>query len=109
MYESGYDDYWSNFVSREFGRRRGGLWRSEKDYYGVGMADAMDQMKAVASHVKDSRQTVHKASGMSGDGGFMFLGSIPLHIVLCHPELRYDEKAIMAFFKDQSKFALKGV
>jgi len=107
------EDFYKEQMTRTFGRRRGSLYRSEKDYYALGDSrfgpgPAYD-MKATAKVVERNRQGAYSADG-STKGGHLgpYIGSIPLNIVLCHPELSQDEQAILEFFKEHNKFSMKG-
>jgi len=106
-------DYYHKNVTELFGKRRGSLYRSEKDYYNIGDSrfggpGPSYDMHATALVAKRNRQGAHDEKGKSKGGDFQYIGSIPLGVVLCHPELTDDPDAILEFFKDHNKFSMKG-
>lgn len=101
------DDYYKKIMQENFGRHRGGLWRSERDYYAFGSKNTMQRVKEVANHVKGKREGNHDEKGFSRSRKMRWMGDIPFEVAIANPELMYDPEAARRFFKENPAFASK--
>ena len=104
----GHNEGLKNFFAQTFGRQKGQLWRSERDWYYGGGPNHKQDLKDSLDVVKDIRLNLHNESGMSMGKTLMFIGAMPLEIMLANPEIFNDEKETRRFFKENSKFSKKG-
>ena len=103
------DDQIKKLMDEEFGRRRGGLWRSDRDYYAFGAKNTMGRVKEVADHVKGKRSGLYNEKGFSRSRKMRWMGDIPLEIVFANPELMNDpDVEVPKFFKKFPAFSSKG-
>lgn len=102
------DDTIKKLMDEQFGRHRGGLWRSERDYYVYASKDPMGIMRAVAENVKGKREGLYNDKGYTRKRNMRWMGDIPLELALGCPELMTDPKAARIFFKEHPEFSSKG-
>ena len=104
-----YSEGMSEFFTQNFGRQRGRLYRSERDWnYGGGPNHKQDLKDSLAV-VKDIRLRLHNEDGMSEGKMLMFIGACPLEFLFSNPELFMDDNESRRFFKENAKFSKKGL
>ena len=103
------DDTYKRLMNNMFGKQRGQLYRSERDWYAFGSKNTKQKLTEVRDHNKERVSNLKNTKGFSSTKQFMYLGMIPLEIVIANPELWFDDKASERFFKDNPQFSSKGV
>ena len=102
------DNRWRDLKDKVAGRRRVSLWRAEKDWYATGGIERTG--KSVEKEMMQQVKAVRRLdSTMTNDGwttsrNMKKIGSIPFYIMLAHPELWHDDKALDRFLKDNPKW-----
>lgn len=108
------DETYKNQVQRLFGRRKGSLWRAEKDYYAANFdplttrGTANKYLKIAEEIAKDRRDGLNNPDGWSRKRMFKYAGILPMNIWMNHPELIYDDRALAEFFRNYPAFSIKG-
>jgi len=93
------------------GRRRGSLWRSDRDWIATGGFEK--NRKQIHNELITQVKAVNRIdSTMTNDGwtktkNMKKIGSIPMSIMLANPELWVDDKAVAKFLKDNPKWGVK--
>ena len=95
-------------MDEQFGRHRGGLWRSEREYYVYASKDPQGTIKAVADNVAGKREGLHNRKGFSRKRNLRWMGDIPAEIAFANPELMTDPEAAREFFRLYPAFSSKG-
>lgn len=106
-----HDERWKDMSNLVAGRRRGSLWRSDRDWLATaGLEKDRHQIrKEMVSQVK----AVNRIDAtMTNDGwtrtkNMKKIGSIPMNIMLANPELWVDDKACEKFLNDNPKWRVK--
>ena len=99
-----YEQLYKTLCNEQFGRRRGGLYRSEKTYYAFGNTDTHQKQLDTVEYVKQKNQSL-KAEGWSGKKGFKYMGTTSFELAIANPELWNDDNAVREFFQRNDKFA----
>ena len=102
------DDFITKLMQEQFGRHRGGLWRSDRSWYVYGAKDPMQMVKAVAENVKGKRQGLYDKDGFTKKRLGRWMGDIPMEIAFANPELMTDPNEARRFFKEHPEFSSKG-
>ena len=102
------DDTIKRTMDQLFGRHRGGLWRSERDWYAFGAKNTMGKIKEVADNVRGKRAGLYNEKGFSRSRKMRWMGDIPTEIAFANPELIYDPEAVKRFFREHPDFSSKG-
>ena len=103
------DDSLKKYMDGQFGKHRGGLWRSEREWY-VYSADKnpMGAVKEYADLVKEKRRGLYNKDGYTKTRLGRWIGDIPTSIAFSNPELITDPEAAKRFFKEFPEFSSKG-
>lgn len=96
------------YMAQTFGKHRGGLWRSERDWYAYGSENTMRKLREVADHVKGKREGMYNEKGFSRKRKMRWMGDIPAEIAFANPELLTDPDAARRFFVENPAFSSKG-
>ena len=102
------DDTIKKLMDEQFGRHRGGLWRSEREYYVYASKDPMGVMRDVANLVKEKRKGLHNKDGFTKKRLGRWMGDIPTELAFSNTELMTDPKAAREFFRRYPAFSSKG-
>ena len=103
-----FDHFLNNLMVKQFGKRRGKLYRSERDWYICAANDPQKTMKNAAAQVDDRRQGLYDEKGFSRKREHRWMGSIPFEMAMCNPELMHDAGAVRRFFEEFPVFSSKG-
>jgi len=102
------DDYYKKVMDEQFGKHRGGLWRSERDWYVFSADNPMGVMNEVAKETKIRRDGLHNDKGFSRSRKMRWMGDIPFDVAIANPELITDPEAARRFFEEFPQFSSKG-
>jgi hypothetical protein len=108
MSDTGFRDDLKKYIDQVCGRQKGGLWRSERQWYAAGGPDVDMKLKQVKGLAKIVRDELHEEGGMSVNRTMRLMGIAPMEIVLANPELFMDDDECIRFFKENNKFSSKG-
>ena len=103
-----YDSSIKDLMVEQFGKRRGSLWRSEREWYAFGAKDPNINIKEGADYVKDRRAGLVDEKGFSKTRKMRYMGSIPEEVAFANPELLYDPDIARQFFAEFPDFSSKG-
>ena len=101
------DDFYKKIMDEQFGRRRGSLWRTDKDWYVFAAKDPDGTLKQAAEHVRSRTDGLQNEKGYSRSRKMRYMGSIPYEVAIANPELLYDPEAAKRFFKEFPAFSSK--
>lgn len=103
-----YNETWKNLFSETRGKRRGSLYRSEREWIAT---DTPGKSPKEITKTLISKQKKHQEiiggfhdKGWSKQRDTRVKGYIPIEFALANPELWYDDDAVEAFFKEFPKF-----
>jgi len=102
------DERWKDMVTKVAGRRRRSLWRAERDWFATGGWG--ETPKGLEKKMIQQVKAVNRIDATMTDGGWTKtrnmkkIGSIPMYIMLAHPELWIDDKALQRFLDDNPKW-----
>ena len=102
------NQFYKDIMDAQFGKHRGGLWRSERDWYVFADKDPKGVMENVAVGAKDSRDGLYDKQGFSRSRKMRWMGDIPLEVAIANPDLMTDPEAARRFFKEFPAFSSKG-
>ena len=104
----GFDEYLNNTMTEMFGKRRGGLYRSERDWYVFADNNHKKVLNDGKKYADIMRQGLYDEKGFSRKRGHRWMGGVPYEVVISNPELLYDAEAVRRFFKEFPAFSTKG-
>jgi len=109
--QGGYNQLWKNLMAETRGKRKGQLWRSEREWIATDGIYAGRTEKAITTTLKSKQkkhQQIMKAfddKGWSKGRNTRCKGFIPMEFMLAQPELWHDDAAVDAFFKEFPLFS----
>lgn len=102
------DQRWKDMCNLVAGRRRGQLWRSDRDYHAMGGIEKTG--KQVMTEMKEQVKIVRKMNTSLIDNGWTKertmkkVGSVPMYIMMGNPEFWVDDAALNKFLDDNPKW-----
>ncbi len=105
------DERWKDMANMVAGRRRGSLWRSDREW--LATAGLEKGRKQIHNELVSQVKAVNRIDSAMTDNGWTQnrnmkkIGSIPMNIMLANPELWVDDKAVEKFLKANPKWKVK--